>query len=193
MSQAQSNCSVGVGSRSGDELSIRSCGHGRIARPQPAKCPLEDIAPRGQRFGCQQVGRGSSVADVGTEIPRAWDPAVMVTQATPLCVCVVARRRGGPDAASAATAVRIGRGFPRSPPDGPRRFSYRDPTTPAMTFSLSGVEATHTSTQKSLGLNHRWHNSQCPCLKFARSPATRVNSRKPTPPTEAETRPALWS
>lgn len=36
----------------------------------------------------------------------------------PLCP-VVAGRRGGPDAASATTVVRIGRGFPRSPPDGP--------------------------------------------------------------------------
>ena len=52
--------------------------------PRPVQCPLEDIAPRGQRFGCQRVGRGSSVADVGTEIPRASDPTVVVTQATPL-------------------------------------------------------------------------------------------------------------
>ena len=35
------------------------------------------------------------------------------------CARVVAGRRGGPDAASATTVVRIGRGFPRSPPDGP--------------------------------------------------------------------------
>ena len=54
------------------------------------KCPLEDMAPRGQHFGCRQVQRGSNVVDVGSVIPPRSDPTVVVTQATPLCVCVVA-------------------------------------------------------------------------------------------------------
>jgi hypothetical protein len=65
----------------------------------------------------------------------------VVTQATPLCVCVVARRRGGPDAASAVTAVRIGRGFPRSPPGGPHRFDCHDQNHTGDGFCPSGVEA----------------------------------------------------
>jgi hypothetical protein len=68
----------------------------------------------------------------GAEVLELWmserrTPELRVRQRKPprqlpLCLCC-GRRRGGPDATSAATVVRIGRGFPRSPPDGPRRFS----------------------------------------------------------------------
>ena len=79
--------------------------------------------------------------DVGTEIPPSFGADGSGHPGnSPLCLCR-GPRRGGPDAASAVTAVRIGRGFPRSPPDGPRRFSYRDPTRTGDDICPSDVEA----------------------------------------------------
>jgi hypothetical protein len=81
--------------------------------------------------------------DVGTEIPPSFGSDSSGHPGnSPLCLCS-GPGRGGPDAASAVTAVRIGRGFPRSPPDGPRRFSYRDPTRTGGDVRPSGVEAVH--------------------------------------------------
>ena len=70
------------------------------------------------------------------------------------CARVVAGRRGGPDAASATTVVRIGRGFPRSPPDG-RLSSPEDvvlPTLPRLSAAREFFELlvprTHTVTDQ---------------------------------------------
>ena len=87
-----------------------------------------------------------------TEIPRAWDPAVMVTQATSPCVCVVARRRGGPDAASAATVVPHREGI--SPDPLPTdRLASRTATQPSGdNVSLSGALRRQIPLRKIVGL-----------------------------------------
>jgi hypothetical protein len=86
--------------------------------------------------------------DVGTDIPpSSGSDSSGHPGNSPLCLCS-GPGRGGPDAASAVTAVRIGRGFPRSPPDGPRRFSYRDPTRTGDDVCPSGVEAVHAPQRK---------------------------------------------
>lgn len=104
--------------------------------------------------------------------PRASDPANGRPGNSP-CACVVASRRGGPDAAGAATVVRIGRGFPRSPPDGPRRFSWcRDPDTPP-TRSLCAMATQHTPEQQSPGGTCHW------CIRLIAKPLRGARSAPP--------------